>query len=104
MTQVISFWGSSDDLIELEINGKFEEEYCVFKPDSGLITTFKVYNLDEGLKVYAIYDGCWSFGVGLLSEDDKLPDWPIVFGTHKNGYSMSLNIKVPKDVVVEKYD
>lgn len=84
MQLVISGW--SDDLIQIE--GDIQEEFNVIK-DGPLIAS-----LDIGgkLKVYAIYDGCWSFAPGKVDEDIEIPEhWVLEFtDIMPRKYSMGL--------------
>jgi len=92
----IKFSGSSDDLIYV-----YGEEYCEY--GNMVKKPFYVMSAIEntGLKVYPIYDGCWQFSVGLIDDDDVLPDWEISLGL-AHAYSVELTIMAPDDVVVKR--
>jgi len=94
--QTATFYGSSDDLIE--IGGvKGADEFNIIE-DGPHIATF---NLGGKMRVHAIYDGCWSFAVGQVDEEIALPNWPIrIKQSEENDYSTSLEIDVPDDVKV----
>ena len=83
----IKFYGHSDDLVIVS-NGKDEDEYTD--------RTFNLIGIGEGMKVKAVYYGCWSFAVGKLDEDIHFPDWNIKHESH--GYSMVVTISVPDGV------
>ena len=93
--QTAIFYGSSDDLIEIEgVMGG--DEFNIIK-DGPYIATF---NLGGKMRVHALYDGCWSFAIGQVDEDISLPDWPFRITQHERGYSTQLEIDVPDDVKV----
>ena len=90
-----SFYGASDDLIEIAgVPGADEFNIC---KDGPYIATF---NLGGKVRIHAFYDGCWSFAVGQVDEDIPLPDWPIRITQHEKGYSTQLEIDVPDDTKV----
>ena len=97
--QKAQFYGSSDDLIEIS-GVKGGDEYTISSDETNgkTITSF---NLGGQMRIHVIYDGCWSFAVGQVDEDIKLPDWPIRISQSKeNGYSTCLEIDVPDNVKV----
>ncbi len=91
--QTASFYGSSDDLVEVEgIRGADE-----FDGD--------VVNLIVGgvLMVTFIYvtPGVWQVGVRQVFNDVPIPgDWNILILPHSNGYSPKLVVQVPDAVGV----
>jgi len=94
----ITFYGSSDDLIEIEGAPGADEYYADTdreEPEGRFIVGGKIL-------VMALYDknGCWSFSLGQLHEDVPFPDWPISFRQHENGYSVELTIEAPDDAIV----
>lgn len=92
----IKIYGASDDLIEVEgcegadeFNGNWNGTLAGrldFKAPSG------------SMRVYCLYDGCWHFSVGQVSEDDKLPAWPVDI-RQESAYSTLLEIIAPPDTV-----
>lgn len=93
----VTFSGASDDLIHVSpfdhldevnaIDGKVDGDpwYCDLSDPEG-----------HEVRVTAIYDGCWSFAVGLADEDDVFPEWPIkVRQSETTSYSVELEIEVP---------
>jgi hypothetical protein len=86
----ISFYGSSDDLIEIEGDIKGCDEYDV----GGQITSFVVAGLSVSLQ-YA-YGGCWSISVNLVDEDVAVEAKNMRLSVAPNGYSMLLEMDVPK--------
>ncbi len=95
MTQTAVFYGASDDLIEVD-GVKGADEFCNDGATDGIIAA--KFNLGGKLRVYAIYDGCWMFAVGQVDEGIPLPDWPMRFTQHSEGYSAQMEIDVPDDV------
>jgi len=109
---MIVIYGASDDLVEVDgAVGASPEEYNVYgtgklmwradfiAPDPAEGRFF------DGLRVYAVYDGCWHFSVGQVDEDIKLPAWPVRiqqgdqdYGEGKAGspYSTVLLIDAPE--------
>lgn len=47
---------------------------------------------------------CWTIGVSNVDEGEKLPNWPMRYETHDNGYSPVLIIDAPLDAVVKPWD
>lgn len=90
------FWGSSDDLIEVQgVPGA--DEFCNARDD----IVKGVFHIGGQLQIIALYDGCWSFSVGKVDEDVDWPDWPIrIKPSEHNAYSAQLEIDVPKYVSV----
>lgn len=102
MSKQLRFYGDSDDLFEVEIDGKGYEEAC--NCASGRPMTFKVVSGNDALYVTALYspahNGCWMVGVSQHDEDAPLPNWPIRYSVADLGYSVVLEIDAPDDVVV----
>lgn len=104
--QTIKIFGASDDLIEVSGCKGADEFYAV---EHGLHMGTLDFVSDGGasgvlprsrLRVHAIYDGTWSFAVGLVEEGDKLPAWPIdISKSGENDYSAEVTIIAPADVV-----
>ena len=92
--QTAVFTGHSDDIVYVEGVKGGDEFGCYQSDDDKLVHA--TFVLGGKLKVYAIYDGCWSFAVGLVDEDD-IPEWPI---RHKGfgGHSSIVEIDVPAGV------
>lgn len=96
----IKFWGSSDDLVEIEAvgntNPKIEglDEYNCMVNQEIVQGVFTVNNV---LKVYAIYDGCWSFAASQINEDNPISElWQIeTLQCAYNDYSTELIITSP---------
>lgn len=103
---MITVYGSSDDLIEVDgaVGASPEEYYShgvsklawradFIEPSDDLVA--------DRLRVYAIYDGCWHFSVGQTDEQFKLPEWPIRITQAPKldgnpGYSTLLTIEAPE--------
>ena len=108
--KTVKFYGSSDDLIEVEgIAGA--DEFNAMN-DGPVMATFVIsavyaqFGILPLLRVYAIYDGCWTFAAGLFNEHDEhqpCPTWPIrTSKSDENEYSMCLQIDVPDDASVKQ--
>lgn len=104
---LIEFYGSSDDNVCWRVNGghkiKGGREDAVGCYQSGrdlhhctmVVSTIGGTN---GLKVHAIFDGCWSFAVGQVEEDCRLPDWSLRID-QEHGYSTRLVINTGDEPV-----
>lgn len=100
----IEFYGASDDLIEIRVNGKDYEEV------SGYISGDKsVYSRElrvttiggsQGIKVHMLYDGCWTAAAGLLEEDRSLPAGWKITTEQEHAYSTKLVINTGDDQVL----
>lgn len=98
--KTLSVYGSSDDLIEMEgIEGADEFNPKGFRDSDDIMASFDVVSGVDGLRIYAIYDGCWSFAVGQTNDSYPLPDWPIRI-TNEHDYSVRLEIDCPDDARV----
>lgn len=63
--------------------------------------TFDIVTADEGrLRVTAIYNGCWSFAVGLVDEDDPTPDLLARMHHTRDSHSVGIVIDIPDDTKV----
>lgn len=105
----ITFYGSSDDLVEVGKLSGWSEEYNVNpKPVTGKDMVWHVTSVADdmvtivGMRVRAAYDGAWSFAIGpcWFNDPDKpqpFPDWPIRFrqGEPASSYSIVLEIEAP---------
>lgn len=95
---MIVFWGSGDDLIEVT-DSSGDEEYNVYGGSPWVFIVGGFY------RVYAIFDGCWSFAVSLIDEDTAVPDCKITYerGSKEKGqndYTMVLTIETDDPVKV----
>lgn len=104
----VTFYGSSDDLIEVAgISGA--AEFYAGSPDKDIAASFEVKAPNgDGLRVHAIYDdkGVWSFAVAQLDDSVELPSWPVeiqAWSRHSlNDYSTMLVIGCPDDAVLRR--
>lgn len=106
----ITIYGASDDLVEVEIHGKYGQKgFEAYAYDRGR-TIFLTMPDGAGMRVYAEYSptdlggGVWMIGVAQLGEDQPIPDWPMKYRMAENGYSPELIIQAPEDVEVEHAD
>lgn len=93
--QAFSFYGSSDDLFMMKIDGIDHEE--IYPPKQYLIEREQ---FDDKLVInahYGIRAGVWSIGVEPWDENEKIPNWPMGFTIAENRYSSELIINVPDD-------
>jgi hypothetical protein len=99
--KTLSFYGSSDDLFEMDSSNPRESDE--FSP--GYVTVSVVDDVGPiGLRVHCEYvdGGVWMLGVSQLEEDAALPDWNVRFSTHSRGYSALLTMDVPDDAHVRQ--
>ena len=93
----MTFYGSSDDLFMVMVNGKDEEEcyppqqYLVDASDGRLVVSAR----------YGEREDVWSIGVEPYDDDVAIPNWPVHFTLMENGYSAGLIIEVPDDATYE---
>lgn len=88
----LTFYGSSDDLFEIEgTAGKEPDEIGSY--DKPVQVTIRADG--TGVVVTGIYcdNGCWSIGIAPIDEDVGLPDWPMRWTAR--GYSTRLEIDAP---------
>lgn len=91
---MIKISGGSDDLVEVE-GCEGADEFNVYGPGE-LVWRADLTTAAEALRVYAIYDGNWSFAVGQADEDLPLPSWPVRITQHPDiAYSVLLEIDAP---------
>ncbi len=98
----VEIYGGSDDLIEVRVNGKDFEEFNANTGGSLYMGTVLVTSLGGayGVKVHAIYDGCWSFAIGQLDEGRTQPrKWQYLLD-QEHEYSTRVIIMTDEDVVV----
>ena len=96
--RTLSFYGHSDDLLEIDgtIKGEPNEVGCY--DDTAAVS---IRTEDEGLIITATYApratdvGCWSLGVSPLDELVAIPAWPITWKLADNGYSAVLTLMAP---------
>lgn len=92
--RTLTFSGYSDDLVHVEnfANNRETEEFSA-----------RIFDLiaaeGPGLRITAVYDGCWSFAPGLLDEDEDLPEWIDTFSLAADGYTVKASISVPEGVL-----
>ncbi len=106
--KTVSFWGASDDLVEIEGDIPGCDEYNVYQEIRNTMDRFRISSSEGDLDVYAIYNGEWMFAPALaVNETDeegiKVPNWAeeIYFESADNWYSMKMIMWVPDDARVE---
>lgn len=95
--KLITIYGASDDLVEIEGDIPGADEYGCYK-SSGLIhgrIELESKSFMARIWIYCIYDGCWHFSFGMAEEGDAYPQWPIK--TEWDGYTAKHTIEVPDD-------
>lgn len=91
---MIKIYGASDDLVEVA-GCEGADEFNVYG-SSRLGWGADLATAAEALRVYAIYDGCWSFAIGQADESVSLPSWPVRITQHPDvRYSVLLEIDAP---------
>lgn len=94
MEQIV-IYGASDDLVEIEGSVEGADEYPL---GSGDLSEFIIEAGTEKLLVTARFSqgGTFIFGYGIAEEDEPMPNWRIVTGTHDgSSHSMMLAIDLP---------
>ena len=89
--KTVVFRGSSDDIIDVTgCHGA--DEFHANHADGPVMAKF---NLGGQIRIFALYDGCWSFAVGQVDEETPLPEWPVaVRQSTTTSYSTELTIEV----------
>lgn len=93
---VLTVYGASDDLVEIE-GVKGADEFTV--PGSG--SWEGVITAPDGATARLYVDfrsnGCWTVALGLWEEDYNLPDWPVKISLNAKAcrYSTYAEITVP---------
>lgn len=96
----IEFSGHSDDIVMFKA-GKVSDEIGAYHSDDGLhARTLRVATIggSQGVDVHAVYDGTWSFAVGLIEEGRSLPKWTYSIEV-EHAYSTRLIIDTGEDMV-----
>lgn len=95
--KTVSFSGHSDDIVLVTDHKGADEHGCYQSDDKE--TVHASFVVGGRIRVRALYDGCWSFAVGQLSEGINFPEWPIRI-TQKHPYSVQLEVDVPDECSV----
>jgi hypothetical protein len=86
----ISFYGSSDDLIEIEGDIKGCDEYPAQPANNDFVVAGLTVSVGYGV------NGCWVIIVQQLDEDVEVEAKNMRLSVAPNGYSMLLEMDVPK--------
>jgi hypothetical protein len=100
----IEIYGSSDDIISLRVNGKDKDEFGGYISGKGVYSrSLLVSSIGsaQAVRVHAIYDGCWSFAIGQVDEDRRLPDWSFAIG-QEHSYSTCVTIDTGAEMATVK--
>ncbi len=98
---MITFYGASDDLVEVE-GCEGADEFNVYPKDNNAVAwhgDLAAPGESESLRVHLAYDGCWHVGVGQADEETDLPPWPLAIrqGTDaESTYSTVLLVDAPE--------
>ena len=92
MTITIS--GASDDLIEID-GCEDADEFC--NPQSGTVKLAGNFVAPDGsgVRLYALYDGTWSFALGLMDEDHQWAGWPVTVEQGDRDYNTLVRLEAP---------
>lgn len=105
MSYTVQFTGHSDDIISVHTTwhtqysdrrgDSFEEDDDELNAKASDVTKIKVSTTggSRACIVHAIYDGTWSFAVGMLEESRKLPPWKFTIDQPNHEYSTRLTIE-----------
>ena len=78
---MITIYGASDDLVEVDGCEGADEFYVKSVPDGHVCWHGDLIapgtHAGEQMRVHAIYDGCWHFAAGQVDEDVPFPLWPL---------------------------
>lgn len=96
----ITFYGASDDCVEVESTA-FTDEFNVYDD----IWSGTLKSADGALRVCVGFDytrnGCWFVGVAPAGEDQPIPDWPISITQHPEvENSPLLTVEAPDDTTL----
>jgi hypothetical protein len=92
----IEFYGRSDDGINVRIDGAYKDELGAYVPMARERRRYRkaleVRSIGgaRGVRVHAIYDGCWSFAVGQLEDGRSIPDGWTLTVEQEHPYSTRL--------------
>ena len=103
MMKTWKFYGSSDDLAEIECSDKFMEELSYFS--SPMALELRDQESGDRLHVHFNYDhassnGCWNIGISQAEEGVPIPDWAFRYETAPSEYSVLLLIETPDTVTM----
>lgn len=101
----VTFYGSSDDLVEIGGDAKGADEFNVSPSDRdlGYAGTWMVNGI---LRVNAFYYGTWYFAPEMIDEDRHIPEgWTLTIrNSEMNAYSLMLEITAEESLTVFKED
>lgn len=98
MTVNVTFYGASDDLIEVDGCPGADEFNRISGNWSGILAS----GTDQ-MAVHVDYrpPGVWSVGASQVDEGHPVPDWPVRFD-EAHDYSVRMTVGCPGDVVLEE--
>lgn len=105
--KVLKFEGYSDDVFGEYNLTNTEIDNCAQNTPIQCIVKSRLTG--EALVVIGHYhlhplnEGCWTIGISLLRENEKVPTWPTRFIMGDCKYSPMLEIEVPDDVQLTWY-
>lgn len=101
--QTAVFEGHSDDHVTVQGVKAVDDQWDCYMGYNPAITGCCVLRSQNGtggaMRVWCIWDGCWSFAPCQIASDVDLPPWPIRVKHEQGEYTVTLEIDVPDDVV-----
>jgi hypothetical protein len=98
--RLVSFYGSSDDLFEIE--GSTGKEPDEIDCGNGHVELTIEHKNGAGMRVIGHYcsGGQWAVGIAPWDDDWPFPDWPMSWNF--SGHTTKLLIELPDDVVIKE--
>ena len=97
----VKFWGSSDNLIIIDGDFDWCDEYSEFAATDKLHSGFIIESISEKarclIQPVLTNNDCWSFAFGIVVEDDEpASEWMPNIGI-EHTYSTNLTLELPSD-------
>ena len=102
MSKILSFYGASDDLIEVQDSQGTDEEYSA----ENWVGVIEAPNGDTALVYVDLRStGCWTVALGLYEEDYALPAWPVttVVDSSISTFSTYMTVEVPDGTTIKQF-
>lgn len=107
-TVKFEFWGHSDDVTVMEMTNSEGKTFYAdeFYPQRSVMLKLKAPTpFTGGLTITAVYNGCWSFGVGPYDEGVSMHGFSdFAFEINDNEYSARLSFFGPSNCDIERVD
>jgi hypothetical protein len=100
--RLVKFYGSSDDLFEVETNTYKKGEPDEINCSDGHVELSLEHPNGQAMRVIGHYTvgGQWSVGIAPWNDDWPFPDWAMLWGFL--GHSATLLIELPNEVVIKE--